>query len=223
MSSGTVLDEEKNQKILRRYLKGGHTSNKYIEEGKAKLEEYFQQERLQLVDARLPAKELYQAIKQYGEDHDIGAVFVDYIQKIPSGGQFGTRQLELQNISNAILDCATTLHIPIILGAQLNRERNLKEPSKIRLENLREAGDIEQDANLVIGVYNEAMNELLSGKENCYTDVVPLSLQVLKNRNGIPMLHEELQFKRSTLQITAPVSLADHYFDMPQSPHAALL
>ena len=199
--SGTVIDEKNNQKMLTRYLRGRHTNRKPIENAKIKLQQYFSEGRLYLVDKRQTAKELHTTLAKFAETNEIGAVFIDYIQKIPSGSQFGTRQLELQNISGQILETATALHIPIILGAQLNREQDKSKPGKIRLENLREAGDIEQDANLVIALYNEAMDKLISGQDAESSDVVPLSLQVLKNRNGIPMLEAFLQFQRSTLEI----------------------
>ncbi|MDR3544037.1 MAG: DnaB-like helicase C-terminal domain-containing protein [Desulfosporosinus sp.] len=155
-----VIDQRNNQIMLTRYLLGGHTHRKPIEKAKARLDEYLSQGRLRIVDERKTAGQLYETLQQFSEEHEIGAVFIDYIQKIPSGNQFGTRQLELQNISGQILETATSLHIPIILGAQLNREHSKNEPGRLKLENLREAGDIEQDANLVMAIYNEAMDKM---------------------------------------------------------------
>jgi replicative DNA helicase len=186
---------------LTRYLCGGHTHRPQIEKAKEQLNAYLTQGRLWIVDQRKTANELQDTLDQFSGEHDIGAVFIDYIQKIPSTGQFGTRQLELQKTSGLILETATSLHIPILLGAQLNRGSNQKSPGNIKLENLREAGDIEQDANLVLAIYNEAMDNLLSGDEIDMSDSVPLSIQVLKNRNGIPMINEYLEFRRSTLLI----------------------
>jgi replicative DNA helicase len=46
----------------------------------------------------------------------------------------------------------------IILGAQANRE--VKSLETFQMENMREAGDIEQDANIVIGVWDKEAAEL---------------------------------------------------------------
>ena len=46
---------------------------------------------------------------------------------------------------------AKAFKIPIIMGAQLEKG---KADEVVKLDQLREAGDIEQDANLILGVYN---------------------------------------------------------------------
>jgi replicative DNA helicase len=46
----------------------------------------------------------------------------------------------------------------IILGAQANRE--VKSLETFQMENMREAGDIEQDANIVIGVWDKEAADL---------------------------------------------------------------
>ena len=46
----------------------------------------------------------------------------------------------------------------IILGAQVNR--NVTSFDTLTLDNMREAGDIEQDANLVLGIWNEQAGEI---------------------------------------------------------------
>ena len=84
----------------------------------------------------------------------IGAIFIDYIQKIKFKGKSSTRQLELQKISETILETAKFNSVPIILGAQFGRGNTKQEV--LRLDNLREAGDIENDAKLFLGIWNEA-------------------------------------------------------------------
>ena len=82
----------------------------------------------------------------------MGAIFIDYIQKIKYRGKSSTRQIELQKISETILETAKFNSVPIILGAQLGRGNTKAEV--LRLDNLREAGDIENDAKLVLGIWN---------------------------------------------------------------------
>ena len=98
--------------------------------------------------------------KRLGES--LGAIFIDYIQKIKIKYKYPTRQLELQKISAEILETAKSYNLPIILGAQFGRGAGKKEV--LRLDNLREAGDIENDSKLVLGLWNQAKDE---GNKNC--------------------------------------------------------
>lgn len=67
------------------------------------------------------------------------------------------------------------------MGAQFNRDSmNKVEP---RLENLRESGDIENDANTILGLFNESVEKAEDGEK--IKDPVDLEVSILKNRNGI--------------------------------------
>ena len=59
-------------------------------------------------------------------------------------------------MSQLLLEQAVNQDIPIILGAQASRAG---AGERIKLEHLRESGDIEQDANLVLGLYNESVTK----------------------------------------------------------------
>ena len=118
--------------------------------------------------------------KRSGEK--MGAVFIDYIQKIKIKYKYPTRQLELQKISSEILETAKSHNLPIVLGAQLGRGTGKKEV--LRLDNLREAGDIENDAKLVLGIWNQAKEEADNKEDLPKGRKVDLEFVVLKNRNG---------------------------------------
>ena len=70
----------------------------------------------------------------------------------------------------------------MIVGAQLGREKDRK--NKVRLDNLREAGDLEQDANIVLGIYNPYVDAIQAREnpENAMNS--DLMVTVLKQRNG---------------------------------------
>ncbi len=120
-------------------------------------------------------------IGQWTRNYPIGAIFLDYVQKIPieGNGRNDTRQLELQKTSHAILTTAKAVGIPLIVGAQLNRELGKKGRSveDMDVSYIREAGDIGQDANLVLGVWNHA------GEKEAETQSA-LTVVILKNREG---------------------------------------
>ncbi len=195
--SGELIDERQNLIQLENYLRGNNKGRPKIEAGKEEYKAFTEAGRLWVIDEPYFVDELTDTIAYLKERHDIGAVFIDYIQKVKIKGKYQTRQLEIQKISERILETAKSLSLPIILGAQFNRQAG-EEP---KLDNLREGGDIEQDANLVIGLYNEAMQKAQDRDETLRDKKVDLKLTILKNRNGIVNEDVILSFDRPILTI----------------------
>jgi DNA primase catalytic core len=209
--AGVAIDEKKNILELSKYLKGEHILSNdkgaLIEDAKRKLESYMQSKRLLLIDQPFYLDELENCLNFLSQKYEIGAIFIDYIQKIKTKKGFPMRQLQLQKISQSILEIAKTLKLPVILGAQLGRD---KSKNKVRLDNLREAGDIEQDANLVLGVVNKSMLEKENEEEEeTFERVVELEIKILKNRNGVANKSIELEFDRPVLKIRERKEISD--------------
>jgi len=109
------------------------------------------------VNKSYTAEDLTAHITALASKYDMGPVFLDYIQKIRPGkaGDHYSRQTEVQYVSNLILnDGAIRNNIPIVSGAQLNRDADIEEA--LSLDQFREAGDLEQDANTALFVWNKA-------------------------------------------------------------------
>jgi replicative DNA helicase len=86
--------------------------------------------------------------------HDIQAIFIDYLQLLRSTSRRAqdNRQLEIAEISAGLKGLAKELNIPIVVLAQLNRnpeQRSGDAKGRPRLSDLRESGSIEQDADVV--------------------------------------------------------------------------
>ena len=79
-------------------------------------------------------------------------VIIDYIQKIQSPGA-QNRTNEVGDVSRKLKDMANDLKIPIIALAQLSRAVEHRVDKKPMLSDLRESGDIEQDADIVTFLY----------------------------------------------------------------------
>ena len=111
-------------------------------------------------------------------------LIIDYLQLIQTGLKFGTRDLEIGYITRELKNLSKELDIPIILLAQLNRPIKGAVVKSPTLEDLRESGNIEQDADIVIFIhrpcyYNEdAMDESGSSWHNRG------QLIIAKNREG---------------------------------------
>ena len=79
----------------------------------------------------------------------IQLIVVDYIGLIRTAGLKGaTRSQELGEISRQCKEMAKELDVPVIVLAQLNREID-KTDRDPRLSDLRDSGEIEQDADVV--------------------------------------------------------------------------
>lgn len=153
--------------------------------------------RLTISDDMYSADDLATVIGLLAKKGDTGAVIVDYIQRIPTQSQ-SQRYLELKIVSGRLLEQAVQLDIPIILGAQLNRSQDNTRP---RLENLRESGDIEQDANLVLGLHTPTVEEMEKSGNPTLSPVVDMEVSILKNRGGASGRKITLAFNRPVLRI----------------------
>ncbi len=82
-------------------------------------------------------------------------VVVDYIGLVrPSGKKGQTRQQEIGEITRGLKALAMETGADVIMLAQLNREIEGRESAIPTLSDLREAGDIENDSNIVLFVIN---------------------------------------------------------------------
>jgi DNA primase catalytic core len=196
---GEVISDTNNLGNLEGYVRGGFNRNPKINENIALLQSLTESNRLVVSDFPYFVDELSKVISHLKKRGKMGAIFIDYIQKIKLKGKSSTRQLELQKISEIILETAKFNSVPIILGAQFGRGSTRQEV--LRLDNLREAGDIENDAKLVIGIWNESKEKSDSKNESLVNRTVDLDFVVLKNRNGPANQNATLVFDRPLLTL----------------------
>ena len=84
-----------------------------------------------------------------------GILVVDYLQLMRSAQHAERKDLEIGNITAAMKGLAKELNIPVILLSQLNRQVEHRKDQRPRLTDLRESGAIEQDADIVFGIYRD--------------------------------------------------------------------
>lgn len=104
--------------------------------------------------------------------NNLGLMIIDYIQLIKNKGKFNSREQEVADITRTLKLLSLELNIPIIGLCQLNRNAARQEPT---LADLRESGAIEQDADNILFLYQEA--------ESTET-VVDITLKLAKQRAG---------------------------------------
>jgi replicative DNA helicase len=88
-------------------------------------------------------------------DSQISCVYVDHIQLMRSKQKFSSRHLEISFISDSLKSLAKDLDIPVVGLCQLNRGVEKRAVKRPELSDMKESGDLEQDADNVIGIYRE--------------------------------------------------------------------
>lgn len=83
-------------------------------------------------------------------------IIIDYLQLLkPDSHYRGNRYAEVGAISHSIKNLAMELNIPIIALSQMNRVSESRETKEPTMAELRESGDVEQDASVIILLWNE--------------------------------------------------------------------
>ena len=125
------------------------------------------------------------------------AVFIDYLQILRPERHYNSKVDEVGALSNGVKALAMEFKCPFVALAQLNRECEGR-PSKVpELGDMRGAGDIEQDAALVLAVMRP---ELYAHQNKDYATEEYRNIgcvHVLKQRNG-PLGEVRLHFRKSS-------------------------
>jgi replicative DNA helicase len=140
--------------------------------------------------------ELRAKCRRWKAQHDIQAIFIDYLQLLKSTSKRAqeNRQVEIAEISSGVKALAKELSVPIVVLAQLNRNpeaRTGDSKGRPRLSDLRESGSIEQDADVVALLTRpEYYEETKEGKDEVSGNAL---LIIAKQRNG-PVGDVEMTF-----------------------------
>lgn len=107
----------------------------------------------------MTAARIRSTARQVQRKEGLSIVVVDYIGLITAEGAGQNRTLELGKISTALKNMAKELDVPVIVLAQLNRGSTNRTDKKPRPSDLRDSGQIEADADVVILVHRDADSE----------------------------------------------------------------
>ncbi|MBY0421899.1 MAG: replicative DNA helicase, partial [Parvularculaceae bacterium] len=88
--------------------------------------------------------------------HGLDLLVIDYLQLITASSRKGDNRVqEITEISQGLKTLAKELNVPILALSQLSRQVESREDKRPQLQDLRESGSIEQDADSVLFVYRE--------------------------------------------------------------------
>lgn len=208
-----------NRRVLQEYFKTGSTqylSGEVLDYFQAKKDEFFktyiETGRILVKYVSLNSEELTSAIRYiHKEEPNIAGVFIDYFQllNLPGGikraERINSRQEELKRICIALKDVAVDTGLPLCLTAQFNREvYNLLDihPTKIR-----EAADIEQIVNTLVGLWNLGKKDVAKETTGGNLNEIKLRtggaesgmyVELLKSRDLSTGIYEVLEFNGNT-------------------------
>lgn len=122
-------------------------------------------------------------IRKKYKQKTLGLVIIDYLQ-LMEGTDKSNKNNEVGSITRALKKLAVKYEFPLILLSQLSRDFEKRGSNKHKLSDLRDSGNIEQDADNVIFItrnrYDSTDNELdYSIEENR-----KVFIDVAKHRNG---------------------------------------
>ncbi|MBQ2158377.1 MAG: replicative DNA helicase, partial [Oscillospiraceae bacterium] len=114
---------------------------------------------------------------------NLGLVVIDYLQLMQSAGSGHSwsnesRTQAVSDISRMLKIMAKELNVPVICLSQLNRANEGRQNKRPMLSDLRESGAIEQDADIILGLYRDDYYNSETETPNVAECII------LKNRRG---------------------------------------
>lgn len=128
---------------------------------------------LSLFDLRARTR---RAVQQYG----IEAIFIDYLTLLKAP-KAENRTQAVGILSRGLKTLARELDIPVVCASQLNRQVEFRQDNRPKLSDIRDSGDIEQDADVVLLLFRPGY--YASGREGAIV-TNEAEIIVAKNRNG---------------------------------------
>lgn len=165
-------------------------------------------------------RELIIRSKRLKAKHDIKCVMIDYLQllSLPEQDVKGnSRDIQVGMISKALKGLVRVIDAPVILLAQLSRAVDQNKNKVPTLSDLRESGNIEQDADVVIFPYRpEYYGYQKNGRDNSDTNET-CELIVAKNRDGKVYINDPIR-TRCELHIQRFSDYVGNYPGKPSRP-----
>ena len=177
--------------------------------------------KLRVFYSDLYSDQLCEMVRYYSTKRKIKAVFIDYAQLLylspeekKRRGIRGDYREEIKVICDDIRKLAVDLSIPVVLGAQLNRET--PNPVEMSEDNIAESADLTRYANTIVCLWNSYFDNVKGGKANYLQGMDAQKLEgrgfilgeggkiyakITKNRGGTPYIDTILKFRGETGRI----------------------
>jgi replicative DNA helicase len=127
-----------------------------------------------ILDIRAKARRLHQQAPG-----GLGLIIVDYLQLMRPDAGTDNRVEQVGQMSRGLKILARELRVPVIALSQLSRAVEQRHDKKPILSDLRESGQIEQDADLVMFIYRDEYYEKDESEAQGLAEIL-----IAKHRNG---------------------------------------
>jgi len=140
---------------------------------------------LGVLDLRAKARRLHAQEQDKG---GLGLIIVDYLQLMRTDDPRANRVEQVGQISRGLKILARELEVPVLAISQLSRAPEQRHPPKPMLSDLRESGNLEQDADVVAFLFREDYYRDPEEEPDGLADLI-----IAKHRNG-PIASPKLVF-----------------------------
>lgn len=124
--------------------------------------------------------ELRSKCRKLKQEDKLDLIIIDYLQLLSGSGEYkGNRVQEVSEISRILKEMARELKIPVVALSQLSRNLERRENKRPIMADLRESGSIEQDADIIIFLYNPSEKDQDESNRN------HVKFDIAKNRSGV--------------------------------------
>lgn len=145
-----------------------------------------------LLDIRIKAKEVKRK-------HGLDVIFVDYLGLMGGGDKNENRTQQIGSYTRGLKALAKDLNIAVVCLAQLNRGLEQRPDKRPLLSDLRDSGEVEQDADIVIMLYRDEIYHPDTSEQKGIAEVI-----IRKQRQGVtgtvPMTYIGNQVRFETLE-----------------------
>lgn len=118
------------------------------------------------------------ARKLKSELGELGLIIVDYLQIMGATNKNDNREKVIADISRSLKALAKELNVPVVALSQLNRQIETRPDKRPMMADLRESGAIEQDADIILFIHREDIENLQPG------GISMAEFIIRKHRNG---------------------------------------
>ncbi len=152
-----------------------------------------------LLDIRAKARRLHQALHDEG---GLGLVIIDYLQLMRADTRYDSRVQQVGEMSRGLKILARELKVPVIALSQLSRGVESRTDKRPMLSDLRESGQIEQDADLVMFIYRDEYYNHEASEDPGVSEIL-----IAKHRNGalgnvkLTFQHEYPRFRNIAIEV----------------------
>jgi replicative DNA helicase len=127
-----------------------------------------------LLEVRAKARRLHSQC-----EGGLGLIIIDYLQLMRTDSRYDSRVTAVGELSRGLKILARELGVPVVALSQLSRAVEQRSPKKPQLSDLRESGNLEQDADLVMFIYRDDYYEGAESERPGEADLI-----IAKHRNG---------------------------------------